>query len=315
MLPGDGRFYPKGLPHKKELAYAAEHFSSIEVNGTFYGLQRPETFARWREETPDDFVFAIKGSRYITHMRRLKDIKTPLANFMASGILRLGPKLGPILWQFPPRMKFDPELFRAFLDLLPRDTAEAQALARHHDSRLANRSWLKTDVQQPLRHAVEIRDESFRTPRFIELLREYGVALVCADTVEWPLLMDLTSDFVYCRLHGSEELYVSGYDDEALDHWASRARAWATGKEPKDAECVLGPAKPLGRGRDVYVFFDNDAKVRAPVDAAALAERLHIPGPPSHRTRYPTRGRVGHPSASQTRSPLGRTRQGNKRVG
>jgi uncharacterized protein YecE (DUF72 family) len=313
--PWRGRFYPKGLPHKKELAYAAEHFPLIEINGTFYSLQRPESFARWRDETPEDFVFAIKGSRYITHMRRLSDIETPLANFMVSGILRLGPKLGPILWQFPPRMKFDLELFRAFLDLLPRDTTEARALARRHDSRMANRSWLKTDVEQPLRHAIEIRNESFRTPQFIELLREYGVALVCADTVEWPLLMDLTSDFVYCRLHGSEELYVSGYDDEALDRWASRVRAWAAGKEPKNAQRVLGPAKPLGRGRDVYVFFDNDAKVRAPVDAAALAERLHINGTSSRRTRHQAHSRRGHPFPRRARSRLSRTQQGNKTVG
>jgi uncharacterized protein YecE (DUF72 family) len=272
--PWRGVFYPKGLPHKKELAYAAEHFPSVEINGTFYGLQRPESFGRWRDETPDDFVFAIKGSRYITHMLKLRNVETPLANFLASGPLRLGPKLGPILWQFPPQMKFDAERFGAFFALLPHNTKQAEALADRHDARLAGRNWLKSDVEQPLRHAVEIRHDSFRTPAFIELLRSYNVALVCADTVKWPLLMDLTSDFVYCRLHGSEELYVSGYDDEALDRWAGRVRAWVHGGEPDDAERVLAPTRPIRKGRDVYVYFDNDAKVRAPVDAAALAERV-----------------------------------------
>jgi uncharacterized protein YecE (DUF72 family) len=269
-----GVFYPKGLPQKKELAYAAEHFRSIEINGTFYGMQRPESFARWREETPDDFVFAIKGSRYITHMLKLKNVETPLANFMASGLLRLGPKLGPILWQFPERMPFDAARFETFLELLPRNTTEASALARRHDARLDGRDWLESDVEQPLRHAFEIRNESFRAPAFIELLRRYNAALVCADTVDWPLLMDLTADFVYCRLHGSEELYVSGYDDEALDRWAGRVQAWAEGGEPDDAERVLPPTKQRRAGRDVFVFFDNDAKVRAPADASALAARL-----------------------------------------
>jgi uncharacterized protein YecE (DUF72 family) len=269
-----GVFYPKGLPHKKELAYAARQFGSIEINGTFYGLQRPEAFLRWREETPDGFVFAVKGSRYITHMRRLNDIATPLANFMASGLLGLGPKLGPVLWQFPPRMRFDAERFAAFFALLPHDTEAAGALARKHDARLSGRSRLKSDVEQPLRHAVEIRHDSFRSPEFIELLRRHHVALVCADTVEWPLLMDVTADFVYCRLHGSQELYASGYDDEALDIWAKRVNAWAAGGEPDGAERVLGPAKRSAKGRDVYVYFDNDAKGRAPADARGLAERV-----------------------------------------
>ena len=269
-------FYPERLPHSRELSYAARCFNAIEINGTFYGLQRPESFGRWREETPDGFVFAVKGSRYITHMLKLKDVRTPLANFMASGVLRLGPKLGPILWQFPPRMKFDAERFEAFLAMLPRDTRQASALARRHDGRLAGRSWLKSDCEQPVRHAVEIRHESFRSPAFVELLRRHGAALVCADTVEWPLLMDLTADFVYCRLHGSEQLYVSGYDSDALDRWAARVRAWAKGGEPTDAERVMGSAKRRTGGRDVFVFFDNDAKVRAPADAGALADRLGV---------------------------------------
>jgi len=274
--PWRGSFYPPKLPHKKELNYASGLFPSIEINGTFYGLQRPEAFGVWRSETPDDFVFAVKASRYITHMLKLRNVEVALANFLASGVLRLGPKLGPILWQFPPQVKFDAERFRSFFALLPRDTREAVALARCHDERVEDRDWVECDVQQPMRHAVEIRHESFRAPEFIELLREYHVALVCADTVEWPRLMDLTSDFVYCRLHGSEELYVSGYDSAALDRWAARVNTWASGGEPEDAERVLPPAKPV-EARDVFVYFDNDVKVRAPADALSLAERVKIP--------------------------------------
>lgn len=274
--PWRGVFYPEDLPRKQELNYAAARFRSIEINGTFYRLQRPESFDRWGENTPDDFVFAIKGPRYVTHMRWLNDVKTPLANFFASGVLKLGPKLGPVLWQFPPRMKFDPELFETFLSLLPRTTDEASALARRHDARMKGRSWIKSDAKRPIRHAIEIRNESCRAPEFIKMLRRYKVALVCADTVEWPLLMDLTTDFVYCRLHGSEELYASGYGDKALDVWARRIRAWARGSEPADAERVLGRSKPRKTGRDVFVYFDNDMKVRAPTDAVALAQRLGV---------------------------------------
>ncbi|HEY4200460.1 MAG TPA: DUF72 domain-containing protein [Devosiaceae bacterium] len=273
--PWRGVFYPKDLPQKRELSYAAQRFNSIEINGTFYGLQRPESYARWRQETPEDFVFALKGSRFITHRLKLKEVETPLANFFASGPLRLGPKLGPILWQFPPMTKFDPDLFRAFLDLLPRNTGEAAKLARRHDARLDDRSWLDSDIEQPVRHAFEIRNESFCTPAFVELLREFGAGLVCADTVEWPLLFDLTADFVYCRLHGSEELYVSGYDDDALDIWAERIATWATGSDPADGRHVMPPSKHSAKGRDVYVYFDNDVKVRAPADAAGLIERVN----------------------------------------
>ncbi|MEZ2130193.1 MULTISPECIES: DUF72 domain-containing protein [unclassified Sinorhizobium] len=308
--PWRGVFYPKDLPQKQELGYAARHFASIEINGTFYGLQKPDSFARWADETPDDFVFAIKGSRYITHMRKLRDIETPLANFFASGPLRLGRKLGPILWQFAPRFAFDAALFEPFLALLPQDTATAAALARRHDSRLEGRSWTKSDIEQPLRHAIEIRHDSFRSPEFIKLLRRYNVALVCADTVEWPRLMDLTSDFVYCRLHGSEELYVSGYDDDALDLWARRADAWAHGREPAKADRVLGPTRPRSKGRDVYVYFDNDAKVRAPADAKALAERLGIAVDSEKQVQSgrPSRGhrRAARPAARQNASQRAR---------
>jgi uncharacterized protein YecE (DUF72 family) len=271
--PWRGRFYPHGLRQSKELEFAAARFRTIEINGTFYSLQRPESFADWAARTPADFVFAVKGPRFITHMLKLRGAETALANFLASGLLRLGPKLGPLLWQFPPNFGFRPERLEPFLAALPRDTEAAARLARGHDARLEGRAWTETDTRRPLRHAVEIRHESFRDPRFIELLRAHDVALVCADAVEWPRLMDVTStSFVYCRLHGSEELYASGYDDAALDGWAARVSAWARGAEPTDAERINGPA--ARRSRDVFVYFDNDAKVRAPIDAAALASRL-----------------------------------------
>ena len=272
--PWRGVFYPEDLPQKRELSYAAGKFPTIEINGTFYGLQRPESFAKWYDATPEDFVFAVKGSRYITHMKRLRDIELPLANFFASGLLKLRHKLGPILWQFPPRMSFDPSRFEAFLAMLPKNTDDAARLARRHDGRLEGRAFAETDLNRPLRHAFEIRHESFRCEEFIALLRRHGAGLVVADTVEWPLLMDLTADFVYCRLHGSEELYVSGYDAPALDRWAALIRAWASGRDPEEAERVLPAVADLPRGRDVYVYFDNDAKVRAPADATDLIRRL-----------------------------------------
>jgi uncharacterized protein YecE (DUF72 family) len=205
-------------------------------------------------------------------MKRLHEPETPLANFIASGLLRLGAKLGPILWQFPPSFRFDRERIEAFLRLLPHDTKAAARLGRRHDDKLKAPAWLTVDAERPLRHAFEIRHDSFRERAFIDLLKEYSVALVCADTVAWPRLMDVTADFVYCRLHGSEELYASGYDDAALDHWARRVAAWARGEEPNDAERIGGKASK--RRRDVFLYFDNDQKVRAPVDARGLIERV-----------------------------------------
>jgi len=269
-----GDFYPKGLVQKNELSHASNIFRSIEINGTHYSLQRPQSFARWAAETPDDFVFAVKGPRYITHMLKLKDVEIPLANFLASGLFELGSKLGPILWQFPERFTFDPERIESFFALLPRDTAEARKLARRHDRHLPGRTSLKAGPTYPMRHAMEIRNRTFIDPAFIKLLHKYRVALVCADTVDWPRLMDVTSDFVYCRLHGSEQLYVSGYDDDALETWAGRVAAWACGTEPDDAERVLDRPAPKRARRDVFVYFDNDAKVRAPYDAQALVTKV-----------------------------------------
>lgn len=269
-----GVFYPKDLPQKRELEYASRVFRSIEINGTFYSLQRPEFFERWAAETPDDFVFAVKGPRFITHMKKLRDAEVPLANFFASGVFHLGCKLGPILWQLPPNFPFDRERLESFFKLLPQDTDRASDIARRHDKWLTQRAYVRPPDRKPLRHALEIRHESFRSPEFIELLRAYNVALVCADTVEWPRLMDVTADFVYCRLHGSKVLYASGYGPKAIDAWARRVVAWACGCEPADAERVVNEAVPKRDKRDVYFYFDNDAKVRAPVDAKKLMARV-----------------------------------------
>ena len=268
-----GQFYPANLPHRRELAYAAGIFPTIEINGTFYSLKRPENFAQWFADTPEDFVFSVKGSRYLTHMLRLRNVAKPLSNFFASGVLRLGSKLGPILWQLPSNFSFDPKRLEAFFKLLPRDTEAAVSLARRHDKRVSGHTWLKADKARRIRHCMEIRHQSFAVPEFIHLLREHGIALVCADAVEWPRLMDVTADFIYCRLHGSKELYASGYDEPALDAWAKRVAAWARGKESPDGDRVMPALASKQASRDVFVYFDNDAKVRAPFDAQGLIRR------------------------------------------
>jgi uncharacterized protein YecE (DUF72 family) len=253
-----GDFYPTGLAQRRELAYASDHFPTIEINGSFYSLQRPSSYAAWHAETPDDFVFAVKGGRYITHMKRLVDVRSAVANFFASGTLALGAKLGPVLWQLPARTSFDPDVLRDFVALLPTTTGGAAQLARHHDSKLpADRALTTAAADVPLRHCLEPRHPSFATPQALDILREFGVGLVVSDAgSKWPRFEDVTSDFVYARLHGAEELYVSGYTPTALDEWADKVRAW------------------LADSLDVYVYFDNDAKVRAPYDALALMDRL-----------------------------------------
>jgi len=271
--PWRGVFYPERLPHARELAYAAERFSTIEINGTFYSLQRPSSFARWAAATPDDFVFSVKGSRFITHMLRLRNVEQALANFFASGLLLLGPKLGPILWQFSPAFSFNASLLESFFQLLPQSTTEAAQLGRSHNSRVEGRAHTETDEDRPLRHAIEIRHDSFLSEDFIRLLRRYRIALVCADTVSWPRLVDATTDFVYCRLHGSRELYASGYGPKAIATWADRVAAWAGGNPPSGPR--ISPFSPIEAcPHDVYVYFDNDMKVRAPSDALALERRL-----------------------------------------
>ena len=275
--PWRGRFYPDDLPQRAELEYASRQFPSIELNGSFYALQRPESYARWREQTPAGFVFAVKAPRYVTHILRLRDIDTAMANFFASGLFELRDKLGPILWQFPPSMPFDRELFERFLDMLPRDLEQARKLACRRDFHVKGRARLAIDRNRRLRHAVEIRHESFRDATFIAMLRRHGVALVVADTAgKWPLLEDVTAGFMYLRLHGDEELYASGYGDAALDDWARRIRAWSRGTQPNGARRVSDAKPPPRKSRDIYCYFDNDAKVRAPPDARALMRRLHV---------------------------------------
>lgn len=261
--PWRGEWYPKGLPQRRELEFSSHRLSSIELNGSFYSLQRPESYVAWYDETPRDFVFSVKGGRYITHLKRLNDVEVPLANFFASGVLALREKLGPILWQLPERHEFDADQLQRFFDLLPRTTTEALALAAAHDVRLDGRTWLKNQPERPLRHALEARHPGFIGPTVAGLLRANDISFVVADTAgTWPQNRELTSDFVYARLHGAEELYASGYTDSALDDWAADARAW------------------LDSGRDVYFYFDNDMKVRAPFDALGLAARLGIEWPP-----------------------------------
>jgi uncharacterized protein YecE (DUF72 family) len=256
--PWRGVFYPRGLAHRKELAYAAEHLSSIEVNGSFYALQRPETYQSWREQTPTGFVFSVKAGRFITHLKKLRDIEVPTATFLASGVLALADKLGPILWQLPPNLGFDADRMERFFALLPTSTAEAAAMAAGHDTRIEGRAFTTTDADRPLRHAVEVRHETFNRAQFLDLARRHGVAVVTADTAgRWPVIEEATAGFRYVRLHGDEELYVSGYDDAALDRWADRLRRWSS-------------------SGDVFVYFDNDAKARAPVDAMALMDRLGV---------------------------------------
>jgi uncharacterized protein YecE (DUF72 family) len=275
--PWRGSFFPEGLKQKEELAYASRHVNSIEINGTFYSLQRPESYRSWHAQTPDRFVFSVKAPRFITHIRRLKDVRTPLANFFASGVLRLGDKLGPVLWQLPPSLAYDRERLEKFFRLLPRTTREAAVLARRHDAHVRLGTWLKTDRDRPLRHALEVRHFSFETPDFIALLRANKIGLVVADTAgKWPALEDLTADFVYVRLHGAERLYVSGYTPAALKSWAAKIRNWTRGRSPASPHRIAPVPKGGLQPRDVFVYFDNDVKTRSPYDAMSLAHRLGI---------------------------------------
>lgn len=297
--PWRGTFYPEDLPQRAELEYAASLLPVIEINGSFYSLQRPDSYAAWYASTPPDFLFTVKGPRYITHMCRLKDVGAPLANFFASGLFNLREKLGPVLWQLPPTFRYDHDRLAAFFAALPRDTAAALRLARKRDAFMKGRTRLSIDASRPLRHAIEVRHESFMVPAFIDLLREQGIALVIAETArKWPMAHDITADFLYLRLHGDKEIYRSGYSDRSLDRWARRIAAWHRGGRPDDAQEV-SPKKPPSRGpRDVYCFFDNtDVKLRAPFDAQSLARKLGLrwqagarevtAGPARRNSRYP----------------------------
>lgn len=271
-----GKFYPKDLPQHRELQFAASIFNSVEINGSFYSLQLPSSYERWYNATPPDFVFAVKGGRFITHMKKLRGVETPLANFFASGVLALREKLGPILWQLPPSLGFDAGRLNDFFELLPRDMRDASALAKKHNDRVKARAFTKIDISRRLRYAIEVRHASFMTPDFFELLRKRNVAFVFADTAsKFPYAEDLTADFVYIRLHGTEKLYVSGYNDRALDWWAERIEHWRKSQQPRDARLISGRKidRPL---KDVFVYLDSDAKVHAPFDAIRLVDRLGL---------------------------------------
>lgn len=271
-----GVFYPKGLQQARELEFASRAVDTIEINGSHYSLQTIGSYESWYAATPAHFVFSVKGPRYLTHMLRFRDdsVRPAIANFFASGVLALKEKLGPFLWQFPPNYSFEPVRLDRFLALLPHDTREAAALASQHDTRV-KQPWFDIRRQHRLRHAIEIRHPSFASPDFIKTLREHRVALVISDSVAgWPYAEDLTADFVYMRLHGTETLYGGAYTDEGLDHWASRIRSWSAGSAPPDAK-LFSPARARpGKIDDVFCYFDNDKKVRAPFDAQRLMTRL-----------------------------------------
>jgi uncharacterized protein YecE (DUF72 family) len=272
-----GGFYPKGLAQRLELEYSSSRMNSIEINGTFYSLQSPASFEKWAEATPDKFLFAIKGSKYITHQKKLNDVRIPLANFFAQGLLKLGKKVGPILWQLPPWYRFSRERLEEFLGLLPRSTAEAAELAVENTIKKESGAFVDLIADVPLRYAFEPRHQSFFCEEFVLLLREHNTALAFADAAKkFPYLEDITADFVYIRLHGSQELYASGYTDDELDWWASRIRSWSQGREPRDATKVVPGKFEAGRKRDVYVYFDNDIHSHAPYNAMSLAKKLGV---------------------------------------
>jgi uncharacterized protein YecE (DUF72 family) len=247
-----GTFYPEDLPHKKELSYASREVNSIEINGSFYSMQTPKSYRKWYDETPKNFVFSVKANRYITHIKQLKNVDGAVARFLASGLLELKEKLGPILWQLPPRMKYNPEKMETFLKLLPHDFSEAAKLIRK------NGESYRVSKNRKLQHVIEVRNISFANKEFYLLLKKYDVALVVSDAGgEWPHLEEVTSDLMYCRLHGAGKLYESGYDNRLLNQWAKKLKDWRDKKK-----C------------DVYVYFDNDVKVRAPFDAISLLKKL-----------------------------------------
>lgn len=270
--PWRGPFYPADLPQRRELEFASRALPTIELNGSFYSLQKPSSWQAWHDQTPDGFVFSVKAPRYITHILRLRDCHDALANFLASGIANLDEKLGPILWQLPPTLKFDAGLIDSFLAMLPGDTAAAATLARKHDSKVRGRAVLDYGpAKRPLRHAMEVRHASFAAPEFIALLQKHDVAWVVADTGgRWPEFQDITSDFVYVRLHGASELYKSGYSDAQLDAWAKRIEHWRAGDTTKEGPRIGSAVAKARGGREVFCYFDNTDKVHAPHNAHRL---------------------------------------------
>jgi uncharacterized protein YecE (DUF72 family) len=261
--PWRGVFYPPGLVQRRELEFASRRVGTIELNGSFYSLQRPSSYRTWTAQTPRDVVLSVKGSRFITHMKKLRDIDTGLANFLASGVLALGPKLGPVLWQLAPRHRYDAAQLDDFLGRLPRTHGDAARIAAGHDDRLREEAYLEVaDPDRPLEHVLEVRHPTFAdNPELLDLLRRHRVGIVIADSAGlWPYYDEITSPIAYVRLHGDSELYVSGYGEDALQSWAERIRRWSQRAE-------------------VFVYFDNDVKVHAPHDAMRLAEILGVSPP------------------------------------
>ncbi len=274
--PWRGTFYPKGLPQRRELEFASRVLSSIELNGSFYGLQKPASYSRWHAKTPPGFIFSIKGSRAITHEHRLVNVNEPLADFFASGIFNLKEKLGPILWQLPPSFAYNHETMENFLKLLPRNRAEALDLSRRTRALKAGERLPVMEIDYSLRHCLEVRHPSFLQGSFVDLLRKHRVGLVTADSAgEWPYFEDLTAAFVYIRLHGDEKLYSSGYTETALDHWAARIRVWSAGCMPSDSDISAQPPTPAA-SRDVYCYFNNSIKIEAPFNARRLIKKLGL---------------------------------------
>lgn len=245
--PWRGVFYPAGLPQKRALEYASRRVTAIEINGTFYRTQNPASFAKWRDETPEDFVFTVKAPRYATHRTVLAEAGPSIEHFMASGVLELGDKLGPVLWQFPPTKRYDADDFERFLALLPR--------------------------RPGLRHALDVRHESFMCDDFIALARRYGAATVYTDSHDYPSYADVTADFMYARLMRCEAALATGYPESALNAWARRLAAWARGQQPADLPAA-GTRSADRTPRDVYAFMIDGAKERAPAAAQALLARL-----------------------------------------
>jgi len=254
FAPWRDNFYPAGLPHAQELSYASRQMTAIEINGTYYGSFKPASFKKWHDETPDDFIFSLKATRFATNRKQLSTAADSISRFVDSGLAELGRKLGPIVWQFMPTKAFDAEDMAAFLELLP-----------------------KKEGSLTLRHVLDVRHESFRHPDYLALARQHKVATVFTDSDKFPSFADLTGDFVYARLMKSEGSVESGYAPEALDEWAEAARAWAAGGNPSALPRVMddAPSKPTAKGgRDVFIYFINGAKEKAPAAAGALIERL-----------------------------------------
>lgn len=284
-----GDFYPRGLRQRDELAHLAARTTAVEVNGSFYSLQRPTSYAAWRDATPEGYRICVKGGRYLTHLKRLRDPRQALANFLASGVLALGDRAGPVLWQLPADMPIDRDLVAAFLGMLPRTTEQAAGLATEHDAKVpAERALTTVEQDRPLAHVLEPRHPSYGTPEALDLLREHDVGLVVSDGAgRWPMLTEVTSGVVYVRLHGDTELYASRYSDAALAGWADRCAGWAAD------------------GREVYVFLDNDAHGHAPHDAVRLQERLARSGAP---VAVPVVGPVRGPAGATVSGGAGATR-------